>query len=150
MKFLLHATLLAALLAACQQSAMAQARTYDALGVDVPFKFNIGNRTFRPGHYQFVLVGPGLVALRDAKAHTIASLITRSIEIGWPAPETKLVFETKKKQTQLARICIQFRLQVLEVLGEQVAMRQSSPLPAAEPAEVGLLLNRRAEPGLKH
>ncbi len=150
MKFLLHSTLLAVLVTACLQPAMAQARTYDALGVDLPFKFNIGSRTFHPGHYQFVFVGPGLVALRDDKAHTIASLITRSIEIGWPSPETKLVFETRKKQTQLARICIQYRLQVLEIMGEQVAMRQTSPPPAADPQDVSALLDRRSAPGLKH
>lgn len=122
----------------------AQARTYDVLTADVPFKFNIGNRTFRPGHYQFIFVGNGLLALRDSHAHVIASLVTRPIQAGAPVPATKLVFTTHEKHAQLSEICIENRSQILEVLGEQLAVQQSPPpLSPSLPAEAFSLFGRR-------
>jgi hypothetical protein len=123
MKRLLHSILLVALLATSVLLA-AQARTYNVISVEVPFKFNVGTRTFSAGHYQFISVGPGLLAVRDSHARVIASLITRSIETGEVSPATKLVFELQKKHSKLARIRIQNRSQALEVLGEELAMRQ--------------------------
>jgi hypothetical protein len=149
MKSLLHSTLLAALAAALLLPASAQVRTYNVLTADVPFKFNIGDRTFRPGHYQFIFVGTGLLALRDAKAHTVASLITRPIETGGPSPTTKLVFDTRKKNARLSRIWVENRSQVLEVLGEQLAMPSSPPLTTPLPAEGFSFSNRSDVPRLK-
>jgi hypothetical protein len=142
--------LLAALLGAWPPAAAAQARNYDVLTADVPFKFNIGNRTFRPGHYEFVFAGAGLIVLRDARAHAVASLITRSIDVDLPSTETKLIFKTQKKQSQLARICIENRSQVLEVVGEELAMRQApAPPPPLPPNVVNSLFDRRSAPGMK-
>ena len=155
MKALLCSLLLAAslmgLLPATATAAAPQARTYEALDFDVPFKFDIGNRTFHPGHYQFLFVGNGLTVLRDAKMRAVASLITRPIEIGYPAPESKIVFETKKNRSHLSRICLQFRLQQMEVVGEQVAMRPELPVwpPSLSPFEVNALMQHRF-PGYTH
>ncbi len=138
--------LLAALLAALLLPAAAQARTYDVFTADVPFKFHVGNRTFRPGHYQFIFVGTGLLALRDAHARVVASLVTRSVETSTPSPASKLVF---KKHAELAQILIENRSQVVEVLGEELAIRQpASPSPAL-PRDVDSLFDRRSAPGLK-
>jgi hypothetical protein len=151
MKFYLYSTLLTVLLLTSQLTAAAQAHTYETLTFDVTFNFDIGTRTFRPGHYQLVFVGADLAVLRNAKKHTIASLITRPIEIGWPSPETKVVFDNKKNHSRLSRICIQYRLQVIDVIGEQVAMRQSPPVIAPpSPFDVSSLLDRRAAPGLRY
>jgi hypothetical protein len=151
MKFYLYSTLLAVLLLISQlTAAVAQARTYETLTFDVTFNFDIGTRTFRPGHYQLVFVGADLAVLRDEKKHTIASLITRPIEIGWPSPETKVVFENQKKNKRLSRICIQYRLQVIDVVGEQLAIRQPSPVLAPPvPFAIGSLFERRSAPGFK-
>lgn len=70
-KRLLRLTLFAASLGAMMTSALAHARTCGVLNADVSFKFNIGNRILRPGHYQVVLVWPGLLALRDSRAHHV-------------------------------------------------------------------------------
>jgi hypothetical protein len=130
----------------------AHARTYEVLTTNVPFKFKVGDRTFQPGLYQFILVGPGRLAIRDAHQHFIASLITRSRELGGAAPATKLVFDTPKKHpAQLDQIWIENRSQVLDVVGEELAVRQPSPVPAPMlPPGVSSLFARRAEPGLKH
>jgi hypothetical protein len=151
MKCYLYSTLLAVLLLTSPLPAAAtQAHTYETMAFDVPFKFDIGARTFRPGNYQLVFVGANLAVLRDAKRHTIASLITRPVEIGWPSPETKVVFDNQKDRSRLSRICIQYRLQVMDVVGEQVAMRQSPPVFAPPaPFDVNSLFDRRSAQGFK-
>jgi hypothetical protein len=149
MKSFLHSTLLAALVAALLLPAAAQVRTYDVVTADVPFKFNVGDRTFRPGHYQFIFVGRGLLALRDAKAHTVASLITRPVETSEPSPATKLVFKMQKKHARLAQISIESRSHVLEVLGEELAVRSSPSQPPSLP-EAGFSFSDRSDvPRLK-
>ena len=127
---------------------IAHARTYQAFDTNVPFKFSIGNRTFQPGSYQFILVGPGLLALRDEKGHIVASLMTRSVETGNPAPASKVIFLTQKKPAKLLQICIQNRSHVLEVVGEEATTHQAPP--SALPLDVNSLFERRASPGMKH
>jgi hypothetical protein len=112
--------LLAALLAACA-GATAHARNYEVLTADVPFKFNIGNRTFGPGQYQFIFAGNGLLAVRDANAHMVASLVTRSVASGAPSVETKLVFKLRKNQQRLEQLRIANSTQVVEIVREEEA-----------------------------
>jgi hypothetical protein len=140
----LFATFLTVLLATA-----AQARTYEVLTADVPFKFNVGNRTFRAGHYQLIFVGTGLLALRDARGHIIASLVARSTDTVGRPHATKLIFETQRKRAHLAQIWIEDRPQVLEVLGEQLAVRQAPAPPPAFRPDIDSLFERRAAPGLK-
>ncbi|HWY68538.1 MAG TPA: hypothetical protein VNX88_07720 [Terriglobales bacterium] len=142
MKRFLQSTFLAASLAASWWPAAAQVRRpYVAIKVDVPFKFKVGNRSFRPGSYEFLSVGTNLMALRDARARIVASLVTRSVETGVIAPSTRLVFHPEKKQLYLAQIKIQDLSQVLEIRGEELAIPPSPP-PVLAPAEV-LLFNTR-------
>ena len=119
-------------------AAAADAHTYDALMADVPFKFHIGQRAFHPGHYQFIFVGNGLLAMRDAHHHIVASLVTRSIERGAPAGESKLVFTTHNKDISLAEIRMQDKSQVLEILGEQLAIPTAAP---SQPVNTFVLFN---------
>ena len=141
----LFATLLAALLAAA-----AQAKTYDCVDASVPFKFDIGHRTFRPGHYQLVIVGNGVLAVRDARKHVIALVITRQIQNGGPAVETKLVFAGDKKHPRLSQIVIANRSQALEVLGEELAIRQPAPNAEVPPFMIDSLFQRQGPPGMKY
>jgi hypothetical protein len=149
MKFLLHSTLLTALVVAPLLPLSGQARTYETLTAQVPFKFNVGDRTFRAGQYQFILVGPGLLAIRDAKKHIIAALITRSVETSGPAASTRLVFDMKKPHARLAQISLENRSQVLEVLGEQRGMLSSPPRTPPLPADSYSFSNRSDVPRLK-
>ncbi len=130
----------------------AHAATYDAVNADVPFKFKIGDRTFRPGHYQFVLVGNGKIAVRDARSRVIASLATREVESTDPVQTSKLVFKTKKKDRLLSQIWIDSQHRVIDVLGEELAMRpvpSSLPSPLIRP-ELDLLLERNSVPRFKN
>jgi len=130
MKFLQHSTLSLLVVLASLLPAEAQVRKYQLIGADVPFKFTVGERTFAPGHYDFILVGAGLMAVRDHDRHVVASLITRFSEETKPAERTRLVFDRSKKKARLEKFYLENRTQVLEVVGEQLAMRSA---PAPEP-----------------
>ena len=127
---------MAAMAATLSVPAHARTRTYEVLTADVPFKFHIGDRTFRPGHYDFVIVGNGLLAMRDAHQHFVASLVTRSVDAGEPSSTTKLVFINRKKDHRLAEIRIQNSSQALEVVSEELAVAKPPSLstsPAIDP-----------------
>ena len=151
MKRLLQMALLAASLGSLLP-AVAHARTYDVLSTNVPFRFQVGDRTFKPGHYQFILAGPGIVAMRDSQKHFIASIVTRARETGGPVSENKLVFNTQKKHAQLTEIWIANKSQIMQVVGEEIVVRQTAPAPpvnAFQPG-FGFLFERPSAPGLKH
>jgi hypothetical protein len=128
--FPLAALLLAGALA--QDQPKARERTYPTFAVDVPFKFNVGHRTFDAGNYQFILLGPGLLALGDLhKKRIVATLLTRQVQTSAVPTATKAVFTNDQKYARLTSILLEHQAQGLEVLGEEVAIRQnpSAALP---------------------
>jgi len=143
--YVLFAASLAILLASA-----AHARTVEIFHADVPFKFSVGNRTFRPGRYDLVFVGQDLIAVRDSHSHIIASVVTRSRAIDGPAPVSKLVFSRRDKVPQLKQIWLENRTQVLDVLGEEMVMRPAPPPPAELPSDITSLFERRPAPGYRY
>jgi hypothetical protein len=95
----------------------ASAHTYRALAANVPFKFSVGKRTFRPGAYRFVATGTGLLALLDSKTRIVAVFMTRPAQTSASAGSAQLIFEKGKKHLQLARIAMDGSEQ--EILGEE-------------------------------
>src|SRR5262245_29644267 len=79
MRSLRRGALLLVMLVAGLLPAAAQKHAYQAFTTDVPFKFNIGDQTYKPGQYEFVVAGVNLLAVRDAKSHTLAMLVTQSV-----------------------------------------------------------------------
>ena len=149
MKRFLQSTFLAVSLVASWLPAAAQVRRpYVALKVDVPFKFKVGERSFRAGSYELLSIGTNLMALRDARARIVATLVTRSVESGVVAPSTKVVFYQQKKDMYRAQIKVQDLSQVLEIRGEEPAI-PSSPARALEPSEVLLFNGRQSGLGMK-
>jgi len=146
MKRFLQFAFLAIWLAASVPVAMAQERVL--IKAVVPFKFRVGNRSFRAGSYELLPAGTNLMALRDARAHVVASLVTRSVKSGTVAPSTRLVFRQQNKHLYLAQIIIQDLSEVLEVRGEEMAI-PPSPSSALAPAEVLLFGDRQSGLGLK-
>ena len=110
-------------------SPSSQARSHEGFTTDVPFKFNVGERTFRPGHYEFIFAGSGLVALRDGQKKIVASFVTRSIAAAKPASASKLVFSNRKKRQHLIQIWIENRAEGVEIIGEELAFRSIPPQP---------------------
>jgi hypothetical protein len=149
MKRFLRSSLLMVWLAASLSPALAQNHTREVLTVDVPFKFNVKNRVFPRGSYQFVFAGNGLIVVRDAKAHAVASLMARAVETQNASPSSKLVFRHDKKREQLSQIWIENRTQFLEILGEEVAIRPSPNHPVVSP-DFPSFGDRRPGLGWKH
>lgn len=128
----------------------AQGKSYEGFNTDVPFKFKIGSRAFKPGHYQLVIVGNGLLLIRDAKLHVVASVVTRTVATPNRSPMSKLVFKLEKNQPRLAEIRMENRSQFLEVLGEELAIRQADPPAPAFLPGMDSLLERPDSRGLRH
>jgi len=145
MKRVLQSALLVLSLAPSWQLLIAQVPAY--VRVDVPFKFKVGARSFRPGHYEFRPRGVNLMGLQDGRDRLIASFVIRTVESGDVAPATKLVFYRQKKDLYLARIKVQDQSQALEILGEEFA-RAPAPPPSIAPTQV-LLFGDRVSVGMK-
>lgn len=103
---LLLSTLIAASLAtsfATLLPTVVEAKSYQVLSSYVPFKFQIGDRTFKPGRYDFIMAGPGIVAMRDEHERFVASITTKSRTAGGVAISPKLVFNTIQRPHSLSR-----------------------------------------------
>ena len=149
MKRLFLAGLVAASLGALLPPAVAHATTVKVLTSDVPFGFQVGERTFKPGRYQFVVLGPGRLAMRDSRAHYVAMITTRDRDMRAPVTKTKLVFDTRKKRPQLVEIWVEENSEVMDIVGEEVTARPTTIGPPPPMLDVTSFFERRAEPGLK-
>jgi hypothetical protein len=151
MKRFLMAMLVAASLGALLPT-LAQARSYQVLSSYVPFTFQVGDRVFKPGRYDFIMAGPGIVAMRDEHEHFVASVTTRSRTNGGVTISPKLVFNTHKKTAQLIQIWATAGEPGMDVTGEEMSLRQSRPSLPANVLQPGYeyLTDRPSAPGLKH
>jgi hypothetical protein len=151
MRRFLHLALLATSLGALLPT-LAQARLYDVVSSDVPFTFQIGERTFKPGHYDFVLAAPGVVAMRDSHQHVVANIATRPRTPGALATATKLVFNTHSKTAQLIQIWATIGEPGMDVVGEERTVRTGQPAAPVNTWAPGFdfLMERPSSPGMKH
>lgn len=151
MRRFLHLALLATSLGALLPT-LAQARLYDVVSSDVPFTFQIGDRTFQPGHYDFIVASPGVVAMRDSHGHVVANIATRTRTTGGLASSTKLVFNRNTKTAQLIQIWASKGQLGKDVVGEENtgrAAQSASPVNTGAPG-FDFLMERPASPGMKH
>jgi hypothetical protein len=150
MRRFLHLALIASSLGVLLPT-LAQARFYDVVSSDVPFKFQIGERTFNPGRYDFILASPGVVAMRDSRGHIVANIATRPTTTGGLARNIKLVFNTHSKTAQLIQIWAATNEPGMDVVGEEKSVRTAQPAVPANTFQPGLefLMQRPAAPGLK-
>jgi hypothetical protein len=151
MKRFLHLALIATSLGALLPT-LAQARSYDVVSSDVPFAFQIGERTFKPGRYDFIMASPGVVAMRDSRGHIVFNIATRPKTTGGLARNIKLVFNTHSKTAQLIQIWAARGEPGMDVLGEEMTARPAQstvPVNALQPG-FEFLTGRPAAPGLKH
>jgi hypothetical protein len=131
---------------------VAEARSYQVLSSYVPFKFQVGDRTFKPGRYDFIVTSPGMVAMRDEHDHFVASITTRVRTTGGPTTSSKLVFNTHTKTAQLTQIWATVGEPGMDVVGEETAVRTVQPAPPVNTFQPGFefLMDRPSAPGLKH
>jgi hypothetical protein len=151
MRRFLHLALIATSLGALLPT-LAQARLYDVVFSNVPFKFQIGERTFNPGRYEFIVASPGVVAMRDSHKHIVASIATRPRTTGGLANSPKLVFNTHSKTAQLIQIWVSKDQPGMDVVGEETAVRTVQPAPPVNTFQPGFefLMDRPSAPGFKH
>jgi hypothetical protein len=145
LKSLRRGVLFAVAMMAGMLPATAQQHAYQSFTTDVPFKFNIGDQTYKPGEYQFVVAGVNLLAVRDAKEHTLAMLVTQSVDTGALPPASKVVFKKGDKHLKLAGIVIANRSEALEIVGKYNAQRQD-PFQTLTPWEADVLFQRNTTP----
>ena len=151
MRRFLHLALIATSLGALLPT-LAQARLYDVVSSEVPFKFQVGERTFKPGRYYFILAAPGVVAMQDSHGHTVANFATRPRTTGGLAISPKLVFNTHSKTAQLIQIWATKDQPGMDVVGEEKSVRTAQPAPPVNTLQPGLefLMERPSAPGLKY
>ncbi len=154
MRRLLLSTLVAASLAtsfAILLPTVAEARLYDVVSSDVPFEFQIGERTFNPGRYDFIIASPGVVAMRDSHKHIVANIATRPRTTGGLASSPKLVFNTHTKTAQLIQIWVTKDQPGMDVVGEEKSVRTAQPAAPVNTFQPGLefLMQRPSAPGFK-
>ncbi len=146
MKHSLQSVLLIAMVLASSLPSCAQEGVYQSFKADVPFKFRIGSRNFAPGQYQFIVVGPGLLALTNSKDRVVARLLTRSIRKTGIQSASHLVFHKTGKHLQLGEIWAEGKDLGLQVLGEEAAVRQMPSQPASPSLDL-LMFQQRSPRG---
>lgn len=151
MRRFLHMALIAGSLAALLPS-LAHARLYDVVSSNVPFKFQIGERTFNPGRYEFIMAAPGVVTMRDSGKHIVANIATRPRTTGGLATTPKLVFNTHTKTAQLIQIWVNKDQPGMDVVGEEKSVGTAQPALPVNTFQPGLefLMQRPSAPGMKH
>jgi hypothetical protein len=88
-----NATLLTAAFFLFTAAGYAQQLTSN-LKADVPFEFNVGQKTFPAGQYQFAEVANNTLALRDGSRRFIAAVMTAPMITIAPGFTAKLRFES--------------------------------------------------------
>jgi hypothetical protein len=122
--------LLALLMTMILVSAEAQQRTYQSFNGNVPFSFNIGERKFHSGYYEFIVAAPGIMLMRDAHQHPLATLLIREIKGIEREVAPRMVFDQGKHRTRLLSIWMPRGAQGFEILREDV------PAPRIPPPSV--------------
>ena len=151
MRRFLHLALLATSLGALLPT-LAQAGSYHVVSSDVPFNFQVGERTFKPGHYEFVVASPEVVVMRDLHQHIVVNIATRTKTTGGLASSTKLVFNRHTKTAQLIQIWASKGQPGMDVVGEKNTGRTAQPAAPVNTLQPGLefLMQQPSSPGLKH
>jgi len=72
--------------------------------VNIPFEFNVGNKTFPAGSYSLVQPLQHFLVLRDSRGQTVASLFTQGIESNAPMAAAKLRFDSVAGQHTLTEV----------------------------------------------
>ncbi|HVO81486.1 MAG TPA: hypothetical protein VMT28_12185 [Terriglobales bacterium] len=104
MKHLIARTLTSLSLAVLLLAGMAHAQYASVIKLKVPFEFVVGGQTFPAGEYSLVRTAPYLLVLRDAQAHSLMNVITRSTEAASAPTSPRVRFYTDGERHVLAQV----------------------------------------------
>jgi|SRR5262252_118587 hypothetical protein len=92
---LLGRTLTSLLLFVVYQAGMAYAQTSaSVIRVNIPFEFNVGDKTFPAGDYSLTQPMQHFLVLRDQRGHTVASSFTSGVDVSAPVSAPTLRFSS--------------------------------------------------------
>jgi hypothetical protein len=86
----------------------AYAQISPVLRVNIPFQFNVGDRSFPPGQYSVVQPLQHFLVLRDARGNTIASTFTEGVETLSAPDISSLKFVSEGGQNTLNEVWTQY------------------------------------------
>lgn len=97
----------------------------------VPFEFTIGQRTFPAGSYSLVRTEPYLLELRDADKHSLAQIVTRSVQAQRAPEQSKVLFYTENGRHLLGQVWVG-----RESLGQEIYRPKNGSVLAKHSAAV--------------
>ena len=105
MKHLVERTLTLLVLGVLTLGSVAHAqRAQRMIKANIPFEFGVGDQVFPAGNYSLLSTAPALLELRDAEGHTLAKVLTNSVEtLKTPASPT-LQFSSEGGRYSLAQV----------------------------------------------
>jgi hypothetical protein len=89
--------------------------------VNIPFSFEVADKTFPAGFYSFLQSAPYLISVRDAQGRTLVNLVTGSVERADTSGGAKLDFYVDGDRHVLARVW-----QEHDALGHQIPVSKRS------------------------
>lgn len=105
MKNLVARTLASLLLGVLTLGPAAQAQHAEqVIKANIPFEFSVGNQVFPAGTYSLVSSAPALLDLRDAEGHTLARVLTNSVETLKAPVSPTLEFNSEGGRYSLAQV----------------------------------------------
>jgi hypothetical protein len=105
MKQLIARTLASVLLIVVSVAGMAHGQvTTWVIKVNIPFEFNVGDKTFPAGDYSLVRPLQHFLVLRDARGQNVATVFTSGIDSSTAPVSSKLRFESAGGQHILAEV----------------------------------------------
>jgi hypothetical protein len=122
MKNLVARTLTSLLLGVLTLGPVAQAQHAErVIKVNIPFEFSVGDQVFPAGNYSVVSTAPALLDLRDAEGHTLARVLTNSVETLKAPVSPRLEFNNEGGRYSLAQVW-----QENYSIGQQLPLSKSS------------------------
>jgi hypothetical protein len=87
----------------------------------IPFEFSVGDKTFPAGNYRLVSTAPAFLQLRDAAGHSLATVLTNSVQSLNATATPKLQFLSEGGHYRLAQVW-----QASYPSGQQLQSRKAS------------------------
>ncbi len=105
MNYLIQRTMTSLVLAVVCFAGTAYAQTTPrVVKAHIPFEFNVGDKTFPAGDYSVAQPLQNVLALRDARGRTIASVLSHEVESSTGPRDTQLRFNLSDGQHILAEV----------------------------------------------
>jgi hypothetical protein len=105
MKSVIARTLVSLLLGVGTLGSTVHAQSIErSIKATIPFEFSVGDKTFPAGNYRLVSTAPAFLQLRDAAGHSLATVLTNSVQSLNATATPKLQFLSEGGHFRLAQV----------------------------------------------